>query len=109
MYILVRFAFLFVLLVTSTVFARDVLLDVRTPEEFSESHLPGAINIDVLNSNFSERVSALNKDDSYKVYCKFGKRATLAVTIMRDQGFKKLTDLGGYEEAQVTLKMKPGR
>nr|BFD58658.1 hypothetical protein CKG001_07650 [Bdellovibrio sp. CKG001] len=87
--------------------AKEVLLDVRTPEEYSQGYLPGAINIDVLNKSFPHRVSKLNREDSYKVYCKGGKRATQAVTIMKKLGFKNLTNLGGYEEARKALQMNP--
>lgn len=87
--------------------AKEVLLDVRTPEEYSQGYLPGAINIDVLNKSFRHRVSKLNREDSYKVYCKGGKRATQAVTIMKELGFKNLTNLGGYEEARKALQMNP--
>ncbi|AHZ86176.1 rhodanese-like domain-containing protein [Bdellovibrio bacteriovorus] len=94
-------------LVSSSALAKEVLLDVRTPDEYSQSYLPGAINIDVLDKNFRTRVSELNRDDGYKVYCRSGKRATQAVTVMRELGFKTVTNLGGYEEAQRRLNLKP--
>lgn len=100
-------ALFFILLQNSYALAKGVLLDVRTPEEYAEGHLPGALNMDVLNKNFRDQVSILGRDDNYKVYCKSGRRATQAVTIMKELGFKNLTNLGGYEEAQRTLKLSP--
>ena len=35
---------------------KNVLLDVRTPKEFAEGHVPGAVNIDVKNPNFEEEI-----------------------------------------------------
>ncbi|HEX7676019.1 MAG TPA: rhodanese-like domain-containing protein [Bdellovibrio sp.] len=81
-------------------FAKLIILDVRTPEEYSQGHIDHALNYDVLNPNFSDRVSSLKRSDTYKVYCKGGKRATQAVQIMKELGFKDVISLGGYEDAQ---------
>ena len=81
-------------------FAKEVWLDVRTAKEYSEGHIPTAINYDVLKQDFAAKISKLNREDSYKVYCRSGKRAAQAVTIMLDSGFKDVTSIGGYEDAQ---------
>ena len=54
------------------------LLDVRTPEEFAEGHLAGAMNIDIMADNFRDKVSKLPKDSTYLVYCYSGQRAAEA-------------------------------
>ena len=41
--------------------ADAVLLDVRTPSEFGESRIPKAINIDIIDSSFLQKISALDK------------------------------------------------
>ncbi|MBO9666477.1 MAG: rhodanese-like domain-containing protein [Bdellovibrio sp.] len=92
----------------SSAWAKEVLLDVRTPEEYAQKHLPGSVNIDVQNEDFRERISKFNREDHYEVYCKGGKRATQAVTIMKEMNFKHLTNLGGYEEAQKALEGRTG-
>lgn len=68
-----------------------VILDVRTPAEFAEGHLPGAVNIDVESGTFAEDVAALDKDATYAIYCRSGNRSQVAMSEMADQGF---TDLG---------------
>ncbi|QLY26399.1 rhodanese-like domain-containing protein [Bdellovibrio sp. KM01] len=93
-----------IILASHLAFAKDVFLDVRTAEEFSQGHIPNAINIDVLKTDFSSKVSELNRNDVYKVYCKRGSRAKKAVTIMHDLNFKNLDNLGSYEDAQVYFK-----
>ncbi|MFM6927580.1 MAG: rhodanese-like domain-containing protein [Bdellovibrio sp.] len=92
---------------TSFAYAKDVFLDVRTPQEFQQDHIPEAINIDVLNSNFKTEVAKLNHDDSYKVYCRTGRRSGQAIAIMKDLKFKHLENLGGLEDAKQFLSKSP--
>lgn len=80
--------------------AKEVVLDVRTPQEFQQEHVSQAINIDVLNNNFKAEVAKLNRDDSYKVYCRSGKRSAQAIAIMKDLHFKDMENLGGLEDAK---------
>ncbi|MDH0673206.1 rhodanese-like domain-containing protein [Empedobacter sp. GD03861] len=67
---------------------KNVLLDVRTPEEFAEGHVPGAVNIDVKNPNFEEEIQKLDTKKNYFIYCKSGVRAKLATDKMQEKGFK---------------------
>ncbi|WP_240048092.1 MULTISPECIES: rhodanese-like domain-containing protein [Prevotella] len=73
------------------------LVDVRTPEEYTEGHIPGAINIDVLNSTF-ETISKkqLNKKHMVAVYCRSGKRSAKACSILNKEGYKTTNLLGGF-------------
>ena len=72
-----------------------VILDVRTPEEFAQGHVPGAINIphDKLADRVAELLGAKNKD--VVLYCRSGKRAGLAAETLTANGFKKLLHLEG--------------
>jgi len=72
-----------------------VILDVRTPEEFAQGHVPGAINIphDKLADRIQEVMSAKNKD--VVVYCRSGGRAGRAVDTLKAHGFEKLLHLEG--------------
>ena len=72
-----------------------VILDVRTPQEFAEGHLPGAVNIDFLHSSFKDRISQLGKKKKYLVYCRSGHRSTQAADIMHQLGFKQVTNMTG--------------
>ena len=54
------------------------LIDVRTPEEFAEGHLPKAVNIDVTSDDFETRVTSLDKEQPVMVYCKMGGRSAKA-------------------------------
>ena len=63
-------------------------IDVRTPEEFSEGHIPGAINIDVKGEGFDEKVAQLDKSQPVAIYCRSGRRSKLAAERMANAGFK---------------------
>ncbi len=83
-----------------------ILLDVRTPDEFSKGHLVKAQNIDYRNPNFQAQIKELDKTKPVFVYCLAGARSAAAVEILRQNGFNTVYDLkGGY--LQWTAKQKP--
>ena len=73
----------------------QLILDVRSPEEYKEGHVPGAINIphDQLDSRLAEIGSYKNKD--VVLYCKSGRRAAIAADILQSAGFSKLQHVDG--------------
>ena len=74
---------------------KNVLLDVRTSNEFKEGHLPNAIHIDVMNSEFSNKILLENKEKNYYIYCRSGTRSLKAYSMMKNLGFKNLINLEG--------------
>ncbi len=71
-----------------------LLLDVRTPEEFRQGHLDGAVNIPV--QELARRLAELEpKARPLVVYCAAGMRAQSAVELLVRQGFEKVLCLGG--------------
>ncbi len=79
--------------------ADAVIIDVRTPEEYSAGHLDGAINIDVQSPEFAEQIMALDKDGEYFVYCRSGNRSGQAIAQMAQMGFSEMVNGGSVEEA----------
>ncbi|XP_022893528.1 thiosulfate sulfurtransferase 16, chloroplastic-like [Olea europaea var. sylvestris] len=82
-------------------------LDVRTSEEFSNGHVPGAVNIPYMNKvvsgmtknpNFLKEVQQhFGKDDEIIVGCQLGKRSLMAASVLVSAGFTGITDIaGGY-------------
>ncbi len=71
------------------------VVDVRTPEEFSEGYISGAVNIDWNNDRFAEQVSKIDKDKPTFVYCHSGRRSSSAAEKMRAMGFKEVYELSG--------------
>jgi len=77
------------------------VIDVRTPAEYSEGHLDGAVNIDVQDPNFGTILSQLPTDGEYVVYCRSGNRSAQAVEIMKASGFTHVADAGGVSDASA--------
>jgi len=71
------------------------VLDVRTPAEFAEGHLPGAVNIDIASPDFTAQVSALDPSAPYAVYCRSGNRSASALAEMAGIGMTGAYHLGG--------------
>ena len=62
-------------------------LDVRTVAEYSEEHIPGSININVLDEQFAAIAdSTLQKDKPIALYCRSGKRSKKAAAILSRKG-----------------------
>lgn len=75
-----------------------VVIDVRTPEEYSEGHLDGALNIDFYAPDFAAQIAELPKDGTYVLYCRSGSRSGQAKSIMDNMGFTDVTNAGAYED-----------
>ena len=82
---------------------QNVVLDVRTADEFAAGHLPGALNLDVNAADFTAKVAALDKGKTYLVHCAAGRRSATACEQMKGLGFATLYDLEpglrGWEKA----------
>ena len=79
--------------------ADAVIIDVRTPAEFAEGHVDGAINLDLEGGVFEAEYSKLDLSKSYIVYCRSGRRSGVAVSILKDNGFVDIVDLQTLENA----------
>ncbi|MDP2288334.1 MAG: FAD-dependent oxidoreductase [Actinomycetota bacterium] len=71
-----------------------VLVDVRTPEEFRQGHIPEAINIPV--DDLRDRCQQLPKQNVI-VYCKVGQRGHTAANLLRECGVASMNLDGGFE------------
>ena len=74
-----------------------LVLDVRTPEEYKDGHLPNAVNVDFNGDQFDKQILALDKSQPVIVYCQAGGRSKKATDFMMGSGFKQVYELaGGY-------------
>lgn len=71
------------------------LVDVRTPGEFQGGHLQNAVNIDYRGSDFSDRISQLDKSKPTFVYCLSGGRSSSAASAMKEMGFREVYNMDG--------------
>ena len=70
------------------------IIDIRTPQEFNEGHIPGAVNIDLYSEDFFEQMDCLDKDKPVAVYCRGGRRSKIAAERFVGKGFE-VTELNG--------------
>ncbi|GAA4623192.1 rhodanese-like domain-containing protein [Cellulomonas oligotrophica] len=71
------------------------VVDVRTPAEFAEGHLDGAVNIDLSDPAFADLVAELPQDGAYLVYCRTDNRSGTATDLMAEEGLTDVHDLDG--------------
>ena len=64
-----------------------VLIDVRTPAEYRDGHIPGSKNIPLQ--------SISDRDTPLYVYCHSGVRSRQAVNRLRDMGYSDVSNIGG--------------
>jgi rhodanese-related sulfurtransferase len=78
-----------------------VLVDVRTPEEYREGHVPGAINIEAKRCGRSGRsyVESILPDKTARIYmyCYSGARSGMTAAFLRQMGYDRAENIGGYE------------
>lgn len=76
---------------------KSVLVDVRTPEEYAEGHLPEALNINIYADDFLSRMAKIRKNKKVLLYCRSGKRSARAAAMLDSLGYQKVYNLeGGY-------------
>jgi phage shock protein E len=82
----------------------NIVIDVRTPDEWSAGHLEGTKTIewqDILNIKKS-----VNKDEQIYLYCRSGNRSGRATQILIDAGYSNVTNAGSLEQASNLLNLK---
>lgn len=74
-----------------------LVLDVRTPEEYAEGHIPGAINVP--NETIGkDAIAALpDKEQKILVYCRSGNRSKMAAEKLAQQGYTNIVEIGGIQ------------
>lgn len=72
-----------------------IILDVRTPEEFAEKHIPNAINIPNENIGTDEISQLPDKDQLIMVYCRSGRRSKEAAEKLVKLGYTNIVEFGG--------------
>jgi phage shock protein E len=76
-----------------------VIIDVRTRVEYEQGHLTKSDElIDFMSPDFRNKVSELDKDKTYYLYCRSGNRSGQAARIMKGMGFEQVYNIGGFEE-----------
>ena len=89
-----------------------LVLDVRTPDEFAEGHIPGAKNVDFLGDDFEKQIAALPADRPLIVHCAAGNRSAKAVAKIAAlqksaQIFHLKSGFNGWKAAGKPIETKP--
>lgn len=71
------------------------LVDVRTPEEFNEKRISGAVNMNIQDAGFENAVRVLDVNRPVFVYCLSGGRSSSAAEVFQKAGFKDVYNLEG--------------
>ena len=79
----------------------EVVIDVRTPEEFQIAHIVNSSNIEWQNISLIE--SLIPKDEKIYLYCRSGNRSGKARNILIDLGYIDVTNLGSIQSASEKL------
>ncbi len=77
------------------------IVDVRKPGEYESEHLEKVIHLplDFLHSHLNE----LDKEKTYHVHCAGGYRSVIAISLLKQNGYKNLIDIeGGYGALKKT-------
>ena len=70
-----------------------IIIDVRTPQEFSSGHIMEATNIDYYSEQFLEKLNIVRRDLPIYVYCRSGGRSSSTANKMKKLGFKKVYNI----------------
>jgi phage shock protein E len=81
----------------------EVIIDVRTPEEYQDSRLKDSLNIDFLSPDFKAKAQKLDKNKTYKFYCRSGNRSGQAEKILKSLGFINVENVGSLKQAAQKL------
>ena len=75
-----------------------IILDVRTPEEFAEKHIPDAINIPNETIGTEEIAALPDKEQLILVYCRSGNRSKQASEKLAALGYTNIVEFGGIND-----------
>ena len=98
-----RLLSLFLFIFSVSMFS-EVVIDVRTPDEFDVGHVQGSQNIEWENIHQIEET--IKKDEKIFLYCRSGNRSGKATKILLDLGYRDVTNLGSLQSAADFLELK---
>ncbi len=88
-----------------------IILDVRRQYEYKSGHICNAILLDFYSSDFKEKLSKLDRDKIYLIYCRSGVRSKKAFKLMKELKFKHVYNLSGgfsnWEKQNLPIDKSP--
>jgi len=80
---------------------RPLLVDVRTPEEFAQGTVKGAVNIPL--DQIQNQLSKFKGKKNIVVFCRTGNRSTQAKAILEQNGFTNITNGGTWQDVNAII------
>jgi phage shock protein E len=81
-----------------------VFIDVRTAEEFESESIMNTQNIEW--QNILDIQKLISKDEEIFLFCRSGKRSGKAKKILEAEGYNRVINIGGFEEAKEFISAK---
>ncbi|MDO4906230.1 rhodanese-like domain-containing protein [Neisseria sp.] len=78
--------------------AAGIWIDVRSPEEYRQGHLQGALNIPADKIGAEIAAASPDKNAPVNLYCRSGRRAEAALQVLKKMGYTNVTNHGGYDD-----------
>lgn len=84
----------------------NLLIDVRSAEEFAEGALPGAIRIG--HEDIAAQIASVapDKDRPLVLYCRSGRRSAIAQQSLEEMGYSQVINAGAYDELRPLLERR---
>jgi thiosulfate sulfurtransferase len=83
-------------IISEAVATGGVIVDVRECDEFSQRHIPLAVNVPL--SNIKEGSFSLPKNRTLILYCETGGRSAMAAKLLAQRGYVVVNTIGGLEK-----------
>ena len=72
-----------------------IILDVRTPAEYTRGHIENAVNLDYYEDDFEETLGTCDKNKTYLIYCRTANRTASVMRIMQRMEFTEVYNMLG--------------
>jgi phage shock protein E len=93
----------FALLLACSAFAKEVVIDVRTEQEYQAGHIEGALLMPHEQIAQKIALAKIAKSDHVVLYCRSGRRSGIALDTLKVLGFSNVENFGSMEQAQKRL------
>ncbi|MEL0552160.1 thiosulfate sulfurtransferase PspE [Klebsiella sp. B345] len=93
------------LMASTSLWAAEHWIDVRTPDQYQETHVEGATNIPLKQLEARIGEVTKDKDDTLHLYCNTGNQSGKAEKMLQELGYKHAINEGGLKDVEKTQKM----
>ncbi|AUV55322.1 thiosulfate sulfurtransferase PspE [Raoultella planticola] len=93
------------LMASTSLWAAEHWIDVRTPDQFQDTHVEGAVNIPLKQLDARIGEVAKDKNDTLHLYCNTGNQSGKAEKMLQGMGYKNAVNEGGLKDVEKTQKM----